>query len=191
VAEEAARQPALPVRVWASDEHRLGLKPVMRRVWAPVGQRPVALGHHRFVWRHVTAFVEPDSGTTEWFVSDSLCKPLFEGMLAAFADAIGAGRTCRAVVVLDNAGWHTAPLAVPDGVRLVHLPPYSPELQPAETLWPLVDEPVVNRHIADLAELDRLLDQRCHALGEQTEVIRSRTSFHWWPTTPKLTHTLN
>ena len=36
---------------------------------------------------------------------------------------------------LENAG--------PDGSRRVHLPPDSPELQPAETLWPLVDEPVV------------------------------------------------
>ena len=137
------------------------------------GARASSLG----LGRHVTAFVEPASGPTGWFVSDGLCKPLFEGRLAAFADAIGAGRTCRAVV--------------PAGVRLVHLPPHSPELQPAETLWPLVDEPVVDRHVADLAELDRLLDQRCAALGEQTEAIRSRTRFHGWPATPKPTHTLN
>ncbi len=52
--------------------------------------------------------------------------------------------------MLDNAGWHTQPnLSVPEGVRLVYLPPYTPELQPAETLWPLVDEPVVNRSIAN------------------------------------------
>src|SRR4051794_41749139 len=37
---------------------------------------------------------------------------------------------------LDNAGRHTEPnLVVPDGIRLVYLPPYSPELQPAEHLW--------------------------------------------------------
>ena len=29
------------------DEHRIGLKPIIRRVWAPKGQRPIALGHHR------------------------------------------------------------------------------------------------------------------------------------------------
>src|SRR3954470_20154194 len=32
------------VELWAEDEARLGLKPVMRRVWAPVGQRPTAPG---------------------------------------------------------------------------------------------------------------------------------------------------
>ncbi|HSE76321.1 MAG TPA: hypothetical protein VLB05_17505, partial [Dongiaceae bacterium] len=47
LAEETAKHAPLPVELWATDEHRLGLKPVQRRVWAPKGQRPVALGHHR------------------------------------------------------------------------------------------------------------------------------------------------
>src|SRR3712207_7930959 len=50
------------------------------------------------------------------------------------------------VLVLDNAGWHGPEgLAVPDGISPVFLPPYSPELQPAERLWSLVDEPLANR----------------------------------------------
>ena len=57
----------------------------------------------------------------------------------------GAGRERHIVLVLDNAGWHGPEgLAVPDGIGLVFLPPYSPELQPAEHLWPLVDEPVAS-----------------------------------------------
>lgn len=177
--------------MFASDEHRLGLKPVTRRVWAPTGQRPIALGHHRFQWLHITAFVAPAQGETVWYLANGVSKPFFAELLAAFAAEIGAGQSCRAVVVLDNAGWHTAPLAVPDGIRLVYLPPYSPELQPAETLWPLVDEPVVNQYIASLTELERRVAQRCAALCDQTETIRSRTSFRWWPTTATLTPTLN
>ena len=65
-----------------------------------------------------------------------------------FAEEAGAGRERRIVLMLDNAGWHgEAGLAVPDGVRLVFQPAYTPEVQPAETLWTLVDEPVVNQHI--------------------------------------------
>src|SRR3982751_4061637 len=64
VAEEAARRPDLPLEVFATDEHRLGLKPVLRRVWAPKGQRPIALGHHPYKWLHVTAFTQPLSGET-------------------------------------------------------------------------------------------------------------------------------
>ncbi|AWN52723.1 IS630 family transposase [Methylobacterium sp. 17Sr1-1] len=185
VDDEEAREPHFPVVVYATDEHRLGLKSVTRRVWAPAGERPVALGHHRFKWLHVTAFVAPATGETVWYLSDGLSKPFFEPLLADFARKVGTGTRCR-VVVLDNAGWHTKPsLAVPEGVRLVYLPPYTPELQPAETLWPLVDEPVVNRHIANLDELERVVEQWCKTLCDQPDVLSSRTSFHWLPKTTK------
>jgi len=76
-------------------------------------------------------------------------------------------------------------LNVPDGLRLIYLPPYSPELQPAETLWPIVDEPIVNTYIANLEDLESLVDKRCLYLAQQRDTIRSRTSFHWWPKTTK------
>ena len=42
----------------------------------------------------------------------------------------------HAVMVLDQAGWHTAgALRIPPNVMLVHLPPKSPELNPTENLW--------------------------------------------------------
>ena len=88
----------------------------------------------------------PATGETVWYLTDSVSKPIFAGLLDRFAKAVGAGPKKRVVLLLDNAGFYTrANLAVPDGLRLVYLPPYSPELQPAETLWPLVDEPIVNR----------------------------------------------
>ena len=86
-----------------------------------------------------------------WYLATGLSKPFFEALLAAFARQTGAGRERHIVLVLDNAGWHgPEDLAVPDGISLVFLPPYSPELQPAEHLWPLVDEAVVNTHFAAL-----------------------------------------
>ena len=56
------------MEVWAQDESRLGLKPVMRRVWAPVGQRPLADSAHRFDWLYVYGFVQPQTGKTEWLL---------------------------------------------------------------------------------------------------------------------------
>lgn len=38
--------------------------------------------------------------------------------------------------MLDRAGWHVAKtLRTPDNLTLLHLPPYSPELNPVERLW--------------------------------------------------------
>jgi hypothetical protein len=53
---------AIPVEVWAFDEHRLGLKPILRKVWAPRGCRPVASGHHRYQWLYLYGFVRPATG---------------------------------------------------------------------------------------------------------------------------------
>ena len=180
VTEEAAKHPDKPVEVWATDEHRLGLKPILRRVWAPKGQRPIALGHHRYKWLYVTAFVQPTSGEVFWYISNGVSKPFFAGLLALFAREAGAGQDRIIVLGLDSAGWHTAPnLAVPDGIRLAYLPPYSPELQPAEHLWPILDEPLANRYFETLADLERTVADRCRVLeGDQLSL---GTNFHWWP----------
>jgi transposase len=42
----------------------------------------------------------------------------------------------------------------------MELPPYTPELQPAERLWPLLNEGVANRPYHNIRSLDRTLVQR-------------------------------
>jgi len=84
---------------------------------------------------------------------------------------------------LDNAGWHApADLRVPDGIRLEFLPPYSPELQPAEHLWPLLDEPLVNRNFANLEDLEATLSSRCRTLTGLPQLVRDHTRFYCWRT---------
>jgi hypothetical protein len=181
---DAARReaPERPVEVWAFDEHRLGLKPLARRVWAKVGQRPLALSTHKYRWLYLYGFVHPRRGDVHWWLASGVSVALFQRVLEAFAAQTGAGRDKTIVLVLDNAGWHTSKhLKVPEGLRLCFLPPYSPELQPAERLWPLTDETVANRPFNSLDELSQALDQRCAALSDQPEIIRAHTSFHWWP----------
>jgi len=151
-------------------------------VWAPIGERPVAVGHHRFEWLYVTGFVEPASGRTVWNVSNNICKAYFELVLADFAKSVGAGQNKRIVLQLDNAGWHGPEnLVVPDGIKLVFQPAHSPELQPAEHLWEFVDEPLVNRYFETIEHLDQAVGERCVALMQQQEMIRDSTLFHWWP----------
>jgi transposase len=168
--------------VWAFDEHRLGLKPVLRRRWAPRGQRPIAVGRHRYEWLYLYGFVHPGTGEVVWFICTGVDTALLSAVLAAFAEQVGAGAGKRIILVLDNAGWHVSDeLVVPKGIELVFLPAYTPELQPAERLWPLANEAVANRHFATLAELDAALSERCRTLAAMPEVIKAATHFAWWP----------
>ena len=113
-------------------------------------------------------------------MSNGLSKPFFAALLALFAREAGAGRERIIVLGLDNAGWHSAPnLAVPDGLRLVYLPGYSPELQPAEHLWPVLDEALANRYFATLSDLECAVAERCRVLKDDPGQLG--TNFHWWP----------
>src|SRR3954466_6133625 len=120
------------------------------------------------------------SGETFWYVSNGVSKPFFAALLALFAREAGAGRERMIALVLDNAGCHTAPnLVVPEDLRLVYLPSYSPELQPAEHLWPVVDEPLANQYFETLADLERAVADRCRVLDR--DQLSLGTNFHWWP----------
>ena len=105
--------------------------------------------------------------------------------LSHFAEQVGAGKDKRILLVLDKAGWHTSPrvprVKVPEGLELEFLPSHSPELQPAERLWPLSNEGVANRYFEDIGSLEEALVERCVALCGQPEIIRSYTRYHWWP----------
>ena len=115
-------------------------------------------------------------------LASSVNTALFSTELAAFAQAVGAGPTKQIVLVLDRAGWHTSPaVQVPDHLHLLFLPAYSPELQPAEHLWPLTNTALANRHFATLDELEEAQAQRCLALQQRRDLVHSTTCFHWWP----------
>lgn len=173
--------PNAAVEVWAFDEHRLGLKPIVRTVWAPIGERPIAQVNHRYEWLYVYGFVHPTTGRTEWLLLPRVNINWFNAALAEFARCVGASATHRIVLVLDHAGWHRSEkVVIPEGLHLLFLPPYSPELQPAERLWALVDEPLVNHSFDTLDQLETILVSRCRTLSTMTTQVLGRTQFYWW-----------
>lgn len=97
---------------------------------------------------------------------------------------LGASKDHAVLLVLDRAGWHTSDkLHVPEGIELLFLPSHSPELQPAEHLWNLTDEPLANRTFDTLDDLQAMLSERCAYLRTQPDLITQHTLFHWWSLT--------
>lgn len=158
---------------------------MVRRVWAQRGQRPTAAVDRHYQWLYVYGFVRPATGQSWWALVPSVTTEAMNAVLAAFARDEGIDATHRVALVLDGAGWHTSrSLVVPLGIDLLRLPPMAPELQPAERLWPLVDEPVANRTFADLDELETVLVHRCQTLRADPATIKAHTHFYWWPPEP-------
>jgi hypothetical protein len=151
------------------DEARLGLKPIVRRVWAKKGARtrPRCSGAAAaYQWLYLYGFVRPRSGATEWFMVPGVSTQAMNAVLAEFAKAVGASEKKRFLVVLDQAGWHAAKdLVLPTGIHLFHLPAYTPELSPAEHLWPPIREQLANHFFSKLEDLEEVLAARCRHLS--------------------------
>lgn len=179
---ERRAHPDAEVQVWSEDEARLGLISIVRRVWALRGERPIATSRRRYQWLYVYGFVRPTTGEVFWLLLPTVRTDVFQIALELFAKTLGVGPDKRVLLVVDGAGWHVSnDLRLPDGLRLVRLPPYSPELQPSERLWPLLHEAVANRSFDTLDEFESVLRDRCAWLSEDVETVRRRVHFHWWP----------
>jgi transposase len=69
------------------------------------------------------------------------------------------------VMQVDQAGWHRSKdLKIPENVRLIAQPAYSPELNPVEHVW----EELREKNLANLAlaSLDEVIDKVCEGLNQ-------------------------
>jgi transposase len=83
------------------------------------------------------------------------------------------------VLVLDNAGWHgSGNLVIPANLTLLHLPPYSPELQPVERLWHwLRSHHLSNQVFTDYSDLVAKSNQALDCLTP--EILQSLCAVSW------------
>ena len=92
------------VSLWALDEHRLGLKPILRPIWAPTGQPLTATVHPRYEWLYIYAFVNPEYGESRFYLVPVLNKDAYQAVMAAFAQSVGAGPEHHVNVVHQGYG---------------------------------------------------------------------------------------
>jgi transposase len=133
-------------RIGHADELRLGLRGTTRRVWGRRGVKVRQRLQLQYDWWYLFAAVDGRAGTVSWTWVDSMkaadLVPLMEALRAnAPLDAL----------VWDGATSHRDEAVRAVGVPLIHLPPYSPELNPAERLFEEVRRHVEGRIYATLA----------------------------------------
>ena len=167
------------VRLFFMDEARFGQQGTTTRVWAKKGSRPMVVKQTRYEWVYLYAAVEPATGASVALQApqvDTGTMNVFMGMLS---DELGPDD--HAVVIMDQAGWHTSKgLLVPDNVTVLCLPPYSPELNPVERLWGYLR----SHHLSNRAYEDyrHLLDASAQAWQQLTpETLRSVCSCSYLP----------
>ena len=171
------------IRLLFQDEGRFGRINDTRRCWAPRHVRPQT--SHQVVRESIYAFgaVCPHDGSLASLVlpwSDSETMSIF----LAHTAALYADDLC--VMLLDQAGWHrTVKLRVPRNIRLLWLPPYSPELNPAEHIWDHLEENWLrNTAFPSLNAVEDTVCAGLRYLGQHTDIVKSMTLFDWINTIP-------
>lgn len=88
----------------------------------------------------------------------------------------------HAVITVDGAGWHKlgGRLVVPANISLLHLPPYSPELNPVENIWQFLRQNYLSNRV--FSTYQDILDACCdawNALIAMPDRIQSIASRDW------------
>jgi transposase len=173
----AEAHPDQRIALWFMDEARVGQKGRTTHRWWVKGQRPPGIADKRFAFAYIFAAVRPATGEDFALVLPRVSSAAMSRFLADFATTLP--EDTHAVLVLDQAGWHGAKdLIVPDGITLVPLPPYSPELNPVERVWLYLRERYLSHRV--LADYEAVVDACCeawNALVAEVGRLRSLTAY--------------
>ncbi len=87
----------------------------------------------------------------------------------------------HAVLVMDQAGWHhKKELSIPQNITIIHLPPYSPELNPQEQVWQhLKDTYLANRVFKGYNEIVEACCKAWNLFAKMPEFIQTLTTRKW------------
>jgi transposase len=169
--------PGQRIRFFVQDEARIGQQGTLTRVWARTNSRPCAVRQTEYQWVYLWAAVEPATGQSIAMITPTVNTSLMNQFLSGLGDSMAADE--HAVLALDNAGWHVAKaLKIPANITLLHLPPYSPELNPVERLWSWLRSHQLSNRIYQ--DYDQLLHETDRAwLTLEADTIKSVCACPW------------
>ena len=168
------------IEIWFQDEARAGQKGMLSRGWARKGKR--ILRDQRYAYLFAVARPEDPVG----HVCDRANTDEMNRHLADISETVTPGR--HGVVVLDGAGWHCSDdLDIPENLPLLHLPPYSPELNPIENLFGFLKSNfLANRVFATVDDVRAAIAHAWNALLADPDRISSITTRTWAKCTPQI-----
>lgn len=160
------------------DEARFGRISDPRRCWAPYPLRPVVRAAIIREFTYAYGAVSPEDGTLDTLILPEVTTP----MMNIFLGEVSARHPDDFIVmIMDSAGWHTAKaLKLPENMCIVHLPSYSPELNPMEHIWDDIREKEFPNTV--FASMDSLEDHLMAGLARienDTERVKGITAWSW------------
>jgi transposase len=159
-----------------TDEARFGRINSPRPCWAPQGVRPEVAAQMVREFTYLFGAICPQDGTCAYLVmpaADTVCFQIFLNVLAK------KFRRRDILLVLDGAPNHkNGDLVIPENIKLLFLPPYSPELNPKENIWEEIREKIFKNHaLKSMDAVNAKLNEAILYIQRNRAIVKSITSF--------------
>lgn len=160
----------------AADEGRFGRLGEVRACWCPPEIRPIIPKQQVREYVYAYVAVAPELGQMSCLVLPYANTKMMNLFLKQVSEDFPE---YLIIMQVDKAAWHRSKsLEIPENIRLLTQPPYSPELMPVEHLWEYLRENYFNNRI--FKSISKVVDELCRGLvelGSNQERLRSMTYF--------------
>ncbi|MGF1453669.1 MAG: IS630 family transposase [Opitutales bacterium] len=171
-------KPNRPIKVWFADEARFGLLPIIRKAWTLRGLRPLAPYATKYQWSYLYGALDVVDGEMVSSITSGVDLPTTEAFLQEICKEFPRHEH---IVVWDGAGFHHREdhPDLPPQIHLVRLPPYSPELNPIEKLWDLMQDETCNQLFDDIEQLEEKLTELLEGWWTRAQRVLSLVGNGW------------
>lgn len=158
------------VNLYFQDESRFGLMTHTGKCLTAKGIKPVVSYKHIFKSTYLYGSFSPINGDCFIWEINGVDNIIFEAYLEAFSKYHPKELK---VVIIDNAGFHaTKNITIPENIILINIPPYSPELNPAEKIWQYIKQRFKNKSFTQINALrDWIQVQVCQLSASRIKSI--------------------
>jgi transposase len=152
------------------DESRFGLFTRNGKALTAKGVKPICKYHNIYKSTYIFGAFSPINGDNLVMELPNCNGENFQIFLNELSEKNGQELK---IVVLDNGAFHKGKsLVIPQNIVLIFLPPYSPELNPAELVWLNMKRRITNVIIKTMDELKIKLDQIVKELITESFIMK-------------------
>lgn len=139
------------VNLYFQDESRFGLMTHMGKCLTAKGVKPIVRYQHAFKNTYLYGSFSPINGDAFVYEIEGTTSEIFYKYLVEFSKH--KPKELK-VIVIDNAGFHSLQqYHIPKNIRLIRIPPYSPELNPSEKIWHYIKQKFKNKVFENLSNV--------------------------------------
>lgn len=167
------------VLVWFQDEARFGQRNTTTRAWTEKGTRLRVVQQQQFEYAYLFGAVCINTGETEALIYPMSNMDVMKEHLKLISNATPTGK--HSVVIMDQASWHQNHLAeLFPNITIIHIPPYSPELNPIEQVWSwLRQHELANRCFENYEDIVKSVERAWNNFREDTDRVMSLCYRSW------------